>query len=82
MNPRANPSSPYGVIAGTASARAVARTSLPLAFTARDFAFAKRNVTKADSRNNIVRVFCGNCSTPLHVQVGLAPTSSDFASAP
>ena len=25
----------------------------------------KRYVTKADSGNDIVRVFCGNCGTPL-----------------
>src|SRR6478736_2080354 len=27
-----------------------------------------RYVTKADSGNDIVRVFCGNCGTPLYVQ--------------
>jgi hypothetical protein len=33
----------------------------------------KRYVTKADSGNDIVRVFCGNCGTPLYVQVGTRP---------
>ena len=33
----------------------------------------KRYVTKADSGNDIVRVFCGNCGTPLYVQVGNSP---------
>ncbi len=29
----------------------------------------KRYVTKADSGNEIVRVFCGDCGTPIYVQV-------------
>jgi len=33
----------------------------------------RRYVTKADSGNDIVRVFCGNCGTPLYVQVGTRP---------
>jgi len=33
----------------------------------------KRYVTKADSGNDIVRVFCGDCGTPLYVQVGTRP---------
>ena len=33
----------------------------------------KRYVTKADSGNDIVRAFCGNCGTPLYVQVGTRP---------
>jgi hypothetical protein len=30
-------------------------------------------VSKADSGNNIIRVFCGECGTPLYVQVGTRP---------
>ena len=33
----------------------------------------KRYVTKADSGNDIIRVFCGGCGTPLYVQVGTRP---------
>jgi hypothetical protein len=33
----------------------------------------KRYVTMADSGNEIVRVFCGDCGTPLYVQVGTRP---------
>ena len=33
----------------------------------------KRYVTKADSGNDIVRIFCGDCGTPLYVQVGTRP---------
>jgi hypothetical protein len=40
----------------------------------------KRYVTKADSGNEIVRVFCGDCGTPLYVQVasGLHPGRSEL----
>ena len=33
----------------------------------------RRYVTKADSGNEIVRVFCGDCGTPLYVQVATRP---------
>ncbi len=33
----------------------------------------RRYVTKADSGNEIVRVFCGDCSTPLYAQVATRP---------
>ena len=33
----------------------------------------KRYVAKADSGNEIVRVFCGDCGTPLYVQVATRP---------
>ena len=33
----------------------------------------RRYVTKADSGNEIVRVFCGDCGTPLYVQVSTRP---------
>jgi hypothetical protein len=33
----------------------------------------KRYVAKADSGNEIVRVFCGDCGTPLYVQVSTRP---------
>jgi len=33
----------------------------------------KRYVTKTDSGNDIVRAFCGDCGTPLYVQVGSGP---------
>jgi len=33
----------------------------------------KRYVSKADSGNDIIRVFCGDCGTPLYVQVGTRP---------
>jgi hypothetical protein len=33
----------------------------------------KRYVAKADSGNDITRVFCGECGTPLYVQVSTRP---------
>jgi hypothetical protein len=33
----------------------------------------KRYLTKSDSGNDIVRFFCGDCGTPLYVQVGTRP---------
>ena len=33
----------------------------------------RRYVTKADGGNEIVRVFCGDCGTPLYVQVATRP---------
>jgi hypothetical protein len=33
----------------------------------------RRYVTQADSGNEIVRVFCGDCGTPLYVQVATRP---------
>jgi len=33
----------------------------------------KRYVAKADSGNDITRVFCGDCGTPLYVQVSTRP---------
>ena len=33
----------------------------------------KRYVNKADSGNDIARVFCGDCGTPLYVQVSTKP---------
>lgn len=33
----------------------------------------KRYVTTADSGNEIARVFCGDCGTPLYVQVSTRP---------
>jgi len=33
----------------------------------------RRYVTNADSGNEIVRVFCGDCGTPLYVQVATRP---------
>ena len=33
----------------------------------------KRYVAKADSGNTITRVFCGECGTPLYVQVSTRP---------
>jgi hypothetical protein len=33
----------------------------------------RRYVTKADSGNEIVRVFCGDCGTPLYAQVATRP---------
>ena len=33
----------------------------------------KRYVSKADSGNDIIRVFCGDCGTPLYVQVETRP---------
>jgi len=33
----------------------------------------KRYVAKADSGNEITRVFCGECGTPLYVQVSTRP---------
>jgi len=33
----------------------------------------KRYVAKADSGNDIVRVFCGDCGSPLYVQVSTRP---------
>jgi hypothetical protein len=33
----------------------------------------KRYVAKADSGNEIVRVFCGDCGSPLYVQVSTRP---------
>ena len=33
----------------------------------------RRYTTKADSGNEIVRVFCGDCGTPLYVQVATRP---------
>ena len=33
----------------------------------------KRYVAKADSGNEITRVFCGDCGTPLYVQVSTRP---------
>jgi hypothetical protein len=33
----------------------------------------KRHVAKADSGNLITRVFCGDCGTPLYVQVSTRP---------
>ncbi len=33
----------------------------------------KRYVAKADSGNEITRVFCGDCGSPLYVQVSTRP---------
>ena len=33
----------------------------------------KRYIAKADSGNDITRVFCGECGTPLYVQVSTRP---------
>ncbi|MBN9087863.1 MAG: GFA family protein [Reyranella sp.] len=33
----------------------------------------KRYIAKADSGNDITRVFCGDCGTPLYVQVSTRP---------
>jgi hypothetical protein len=33
----------------------------------------KRYVAKADSGNQITRVFCGDCGSPLYVQVSTRP---------
>jgi hypothetical protein len=41
----------------------------------------RRYVTKADSGNEIVRVFCGDCGTPLYVQVATRPDLGGFGSA-
>ena len=33
----------------------------------------KRHVARADSGNDVARVFCGDCGTPLYVQVSTRP---------
>ena len=33
----------------------------------------KRYVAKADSGNDISRIFCGDCGTPIYVQVATKP---------
>ena len=74
--PLANPSSACAVIAATANARAAPRTPRRR-FPSAGFRILqgtpKRYVTKADSGDDVLRVFCGNCGTPLYVQVGTRP---------
>ena len=76
-NAPASRSSACSAIAGTASCRAARPTSRRCACRRPAFRIThgspKRYIAKADSGNEITRVFCGECGTPLYVQVSTRP---------
>ena len=76
----ANPSSPCAAIAATANARAVQRTSLPPASPARGSASSRAHqsamLRKRTAVTTLFASFCGDCGTPLYVQVGTRPDLS------
>ena len=76
MNVLASRSLRCNVTAGTASGRrrAACRGGAQPAGTFRIIQGSpKRYLAKADSGNDITRVFCGACGTPLYVQVSTRP---------